>query len=66
MRRPHRQASGGTATSSISRDRTQHAMTVGENFPSSGQGAAYGGAHVAEFVALLTCPPGRSRLLRAA
>ncbi|MGB7799168.1 MAG: hypothetical protein WBL53_23360 [Pseudonocardiaceae bacterium] len=41
-------------------------MTVGENFPSSGQGAAYGGAHVAEFVALLTCPPGRSRLLRAA
>jgi hypothetical protein len=30
------------------------------------QGAACGGADVAEFVVLLACPPGRSRLLRAA
>jgi hypothetical protein len=31
-----------------------------------GSSAACGGADVAEFVALLTCPPGRSRSLRAA
>jgi hypothetical protein len=44
----------------------EHTMTVGENFPSTGQDAACGGAGVAESVALLTCPPDRSRLLRAA
>jgi hypothetical protein len=36
------------------------------NYPLWDQGATCGGANVAEFVALFTCPPGRSRSLRAA
>jgi hypothetical protein len=44
----------------------EHTMTVGENFPSTGQGAACGGADTADVAHELAAHAGRFRSLRAA
>ena len=61
-----RQASGETATSSIRRDNTVVIPSALPNRLYEIKHAACGGAVVAESVVRLACPPGRSRLLRAA